>query len=65
MAQNDWRIGLEVKPYWRDHRFYGKEGKVVDTLPSGTAGLVDCYGVLVVAIDGLVTLAPANEWCTA
>lgn len=66
----DWRIGLTVKPKYRNDAEYYHEGIVLDVLPSGTNGIHDDQGVLKIQLDkgsnrGSVVLRGASNWMTA
>lgn len=61
----DWRIGLSCKPVHRTHQMYYETCHVVDVFPSGTAGIVDPNGVLMIkAVTGRVFLEGASLWTT-
>lgn len=62
----DWRIGLSVKVKYRNHPRYYERGKIVDVLPSGTGGLVDADGILVIETEtGAKILERADDWMSA
>lgn len=70
-AKPDWRIGITVKPKYRNHIFFGMPGKVVAVFPSGWGGLQDDNGILQIELAGLfegmgrMILARSDEWVTA
>lgn len=65
-SDKDWRIGLSVKPKYRNHELYCERGEVVDVKPNGTNGIVDEFGVLVIKMEsGRVLMAASHEWVTA
>lgn len=62
----DWRIGLSVKPKFRNDDLYYERGIVLDILPSGTNGLEDPTGVLKIKMgSGNIILRKADDWVTA
>ena len=62
----DWRIGLTVKPKYRNDPLRYEQGIVLDVFPSGTNGIIDRYGVLKIKMEsGAVILRPADHWITA
>lgn len=64
--QKDWRIGLTVRPKYRNHPLYYERGIVEAVLPSGTNLIADKDGVLRIRMDsGTVYLGAADDWVTA
>ena len=65
-TKKDYRIGLSVKAKYRTADFYYDRGVVVDVHPSGTSGIVDPDGVIVVKHDsGIVRMHAADALVTA
>lgn len=66
MQVTNWRIGLTVKPKYRNDPLHYEQGTVIDVLPDGTAGLFDKAGVLKIRMEtGSVILRRADDWITA
>lgn len=67
MAQDqDWRVGLTVKPKYRCDELRYEQGKVIAVFPSGHGGIDDLDGVLQIQMEsGSVILRPADQWVTA
>ena len=62
--KKDRRVGLFVRPIDRSHENYYDLTMVIDVLPSGTNGIVDEKGVLVIRLNNgdRTTLQPASDW---
>lgn len=64
--KQDWRVGLSVKPKYRNHELFYEQGTVRTVFPSGYGLIVDKDGVLQIQMQsGRVLLAPSDEWVTA
>lgn len=62
----DWRIGLRCRVKYYTHSMYGTVGTIMDVLPSGTAGLEDPDGLLVIDVSyPFLVLDKADNWITA
>lgn len=63
----DWRIGLSVKPKFRNHPHFGQTGEVIEVLPDGTDGIKDKDQVLKVLmnVSGAIILGGADEFINA
>ena len=66
MSEKDWRIGLTVKPKYRNGPLYYERGKVLEVCESGTASIEDETGVLRIQLDsGTVIMRGADDWISA
>lgn len=67
ISNKDWRIGCSCKPKYRHDELWYERGRIIDVLPSGTAGLEDKDGILKIKMDSTdrVILRRADEWVTA
>ena len=64
--KSDWRIGLSVKPKYRNDELFYEQGEVIAVLPSGTNGIIDRDGVLKIRMQsGTIILRAADQWVTA
>lgn len=62
----DWRMGCRCKPKYLAHVLHGTIGNIVDVLPSGTGGLEDPHGLLVIDVSyPFLILDKADNWITA
>lgn len=62
----DWRVGLSVKPKYRNDVLFGKVLTCVAAAPSGEHGIDDPDGVLFVQeLNGRGFWSPADRWVTA
>lgn len=67
-VKRDWRIGLRVKPKFRDHVLLGLVGTIVEVHPDGFRGKSDPNGVLIIHMGmfhDFEVCQGANEWVTA
>ncbi len=64
-TQKDWRIGLRVTPKLRTDSLFSRVGEIVNVLPSGSFGVTDPNGVVVVRILNELVISPAERWMTA
>jgi hypothetical protein len=66
-AHQDWRVGLSVKPKFRQHEMYYEPPAMVVAVHASGFGQVHCKdGVLVLeGRFGTRFLAPAEDWVTA
>jgi hypothetical protein len=65
-AKQDWRIGLTVKPKYRNDPLRYEQGVVLDVHQDGYAGLSDPNGIIRISMDtGAVILRRADDWVTA
>ena len=67
----DWRVGLTATPTVRTHQLFSLQARIIGTLPSGSYGIDDPDGVLVLQVKsagpyiGLVLLESAKDWRTS
>lgn len=63
----DWRVGLRVKPKYRDSPLWriGAVGVVVSVHKSGHQGIIDSDGVVEVSLAALLVTTGADAWVTA
>lgn len=64
--RRDWRIGLSVKPKYRDDPLLYEQGEIIAVYPSGFGGVLDENGVLKIRLQsGTVVLRASDQWVTA
>jgi hypothetical protein len=62
----DWRVGLSVKPKYRNSALFYERGIVEAVHPSGWGGLQDDNGILQIRMEtGRTIIARSEEWVTA
>ena len=70
----DWRIGILAKSKFKeDGSFYSfaerndqPPSRIIDVLPSGSGGITDTGGVLMLRLEtGQIILARSQDWVTA
>lgn len=66
MGKRDWRIGLNVKTKYRGDRWQGITGEIVEVMETGSCGLIDSNGIIVVRLgNGETIVSGADRWMTA